>query len=306
MVYKVTTEKGEMLNMNNYACTTVYGDSVTGDTPLILKDTNGTIHIRTIETFEEGWIEYPQFKSDHTGLSEKQQIQPTQDWFVWTRGKKSEKGDWAKIKRFIRHKTDKQLYRVLTHTGCIDVTEDHSLLNSKGEKVKPKDVKIGDTLYHSYPEFDDNTVHLNDIVDALKNPLKLKTLQEKEAFVYGFFFADGSCGKYDTKSGIKYTWAINNQNKEWLENCQKILTELYGDRTSFVILETMESSGVYKLVPKGSIKFMVDRCRPLFYDKNKYKTVPNEIINGSVSIKKAFFAGYYAGDGDKCENTNCK
>jgi hypothetical protein len=32
----------------------------------------------------------------------------------------------------MRHKTTKRMYRVLTHTGVVDVTEDHSLLNKEG------------------------------------------------------------------------------------------------------------------------------------------------------------------------------
>ena len=45
---------------------------------------------------------------------------------------------------------------------------------------------------------------------------KERTLDEQRAFVYGFFFADGSCGTYHIKSGIKRTWAINNQSLNYL------------------------------------------------------------------------------------------
>lgn len=38
--------------------------------------------------------------------------------------------------------------RVLTHTGVADVTEDHSLLDEKGAKVRPTDIKLGDALMH--------------------------------------------------------------------------------------------------------------------------------------------------------------
>ena len=46
----------------------------------------------------------------------------------------------------------------------------------------------------------------------------------------------------------------------------------------------MKSSGVRKLVPKGSIKFMVDKFRDLFYDKDKYKIVPNHILNSIIML----------------------
>ena len=35
---------------------------------------------------------------------------------------------------------------------------------------------------------------------------------EKKAFIFGFFYGDGSCGKYDCLSGKKYSWALNNKN----------------------------------------------------------------------------------------------
>jgi len=68
----------------------------------------------------------------------------------------------------------------------------------------------------------------------------------------------------------------------------------------------MESSGVNKLVSKGSIKYMVNLFRPIFYDNNKYKIIPNKILNGTYNIRKNFFIGYYAADGYKCKNTNTK
>ena len=68
----------------------------------------------------------------------------------------------------------------------------------------------------------------------------------------------------------------------------------------------MKSSGVKKLVPKGNIKCMVDKYRPLFYDKDKYKTVPNQILNAKYNIRLHFFLGYYAADGDKCKTSKVR
>ena len=38
-------------------------------------------------------------------------------------------GKWVNIVRVIRHKTVKDIYRVNTQCGLVDVTSDHSLLN---------------------------------------------------------------------------------------------------------------------------------------------------------------------------------
>ena len=124
----------------------VYGDSVTGDTPLILKK-NNLVYIETISSIfdESKKQEYPGFKIfDKYVRLEKEYS--TSDYQIW-----SDIG-WVDIKRVIRHKCDKKIYRVLTHTGCVDVTEDHSLINSDLEPIKPTDLKIGDQLLHSFPK----------------------------------------------------------------------------------------------------------------------------------------------------------
>jgi hypothetical protein len=68
---------------------------------------------------------------------------------TWT-----EKG-WTNIQRVIRHKLakDKKLFRITTHSGSVVVTDDHSLITNDGKEIKPKDVKIGSKLLHSFPQF---------------------------------------------------------------------------------------------------------------------------------------------------------
>jgi DNA polymerase elongation subunit (family B) len=275
----------------------VYGDSVSGDTPLLLKAKDGKIEFKTIETLSEEWVPYEEFKPFDTNRKEKQQSKS--EYQVWT------ENGWANIKRVIRHKTNKKMYRVNTHTGCIDVSEDHSLLNVNKEKIKPTDCKVGTKLLHSYPEFEEsNTIKFVDIYNRL-SVIENLTIEEKEAFIFGFFYGDGSCGYYHCKSGNKYSWALNNKDKELLNKCLSYLKDIE-TMTDFTILETMKSSNVNKLVPKGSIKYMVNKYREIFYDKDKYKTVPKSILNANRNIRLQFLIGYYASDGSKCINEKTK
>ena len=294
----------------------IYGDSVTRDTPILLRNKDKKIRIKTIETLSNEWNSYEEFKPFDTNRTEKQQA--ICEYQVWSRN------GWTNIKRVIRHKTTKKIYRILTHTGVVDVSEDHSLLNSKNEIIKPIDCKVGETLLlQSYPKMEGDPIHLNELVSKIYDETVELTLEQKEAFIYGIFYGDGSCGKYETKWGVKYSWAINNQDTRLLNKTQKYLIDLYNNRTTiwgnqysnnclkkkietFKILETMKSSGVNKLVPKGSIKSMVDIFRPLFYDKDKYKIVPNKILNGNYNQRLYFLIGYYAADGDKCTNSKTK
>lgn len=120
----------------------IYGDSVTSDTPIIYRDSRGDINISTIEKLGNIWKSYEQFKSDDPTLKCKEQSKT--DVEVWTAN------GWKKVKRVIRHKTTKKIYRVLTHTGCVDVTEDHSLLDKNKNQIKPKDCKVGTELLHGF------------------------------------------------------------------------------------------------------------------------------------------------------------
>jgi hypothetical protein len=69
---------------------------------------------------------------------------------TWT-----EKG-WTRLYRVIRHPLAyfKNMVRVITPTGIVDVTDDHSLLTPDGVEISPKNLKKGtDLLHHSLPEY---------------------------------------------------------------------------------------------------------------------------------------------------------
>lgn len=124
-------------------------DSVSGDTPILIK-INEIITIINIEDLTSDYIKLDNGKE--YGIANAQ---------IWT-----ETG-WTNIKQIMRHKVSKQMYRVLTHTGCIDVTEDHSLIKSNGEEISPKDCKIGENLLHSYPKFKENMIDIPDNYKSL-------------------------------------------------------------------------------------------------------------------------------------------
>jgi len=305
-------------NYAQYKARVIYGDSVLGNTPLLLLDpaTNNII-IRTIETLADDnmWTPYNEFKPLDTDRSDKQQA--TCSYMVWTNGK------WSPIKRVIRHKTKKDIYRVTTHTGTVDVTEDHSLLDKDLNIIKPKSAVIGTELLHSFPDLNEITSttklqnykgipkSLNEIIKDIYNFDTINqniTVEEMEAFIFGFFFSDGSCNKYyyPGKGGYKYSWALNNADIRLLNKSLEYLKKIEHGKTNFKILDTIKSSNVYKLVPHKHIKYMVTKYRSIFYDKDSFKIIPDKILNSSYSIRYNFLLGYYAGDGSKCFNDKNK
>lgn len=104
------------------------GDSFTGDTPLFIKDNKtGLIDIKSIsELMNEEYInkdvlgrEYDYSKKDYKVLC---------------------RSGWVEPSYIYRHKTDKSIYRIEDDDMTVDVTEDHSLFNSKQEKIKPNEI----------------------------------------------------------------------------------------------------------------------------------------------------------------------
>ena len=129
----------------NYNADVIYGDSVMPYTPITYK-INNDIYVNTFENIDGDWINYREFKSNEQDRYNKEQYLPN-DMYVWT-----DLG-WAKIKRLIRHKTIKKIYRIITKLGIVDVTEDHSLIDNKRKIIKPSKCKIGQGLLHSKPIF---------------------------------------------------------------------------------------------------------------------------------------------------------
>ena len=253
----------------------IYGDSVVEDTPLLLRK-NGDVMIMTINELGNTWSEYHGDKLHDDNVK---------DYEVW-----SDLG-WTRIKNVIKHKTTKKVYEILTHTGCVRVTEDHSLLSPTGEKLSPKDCNIDSQILHSFPKIFNNNDNDNNITDDM-------------AYIYGFFVGDGSCGKYGKSNTIKYSWALNNADLELCENLKAKLENIY--KKKFVILDTIKSSGVYKVVPScGDIKTYAQLYRNKFYDNYKHKIIPSEIFTSSITTKEKFMEGFYAADGNRSDTKQC-
>lgn len=109
----------------------IYGDSVTHDTPLLIREDTKNLRVLTIEEvfMLSQEQEYPDFKP--WIATEKTQSLPNDIEVMSANG-------WSRIRRVIRHKTSKKIYRVFTNKGFVDVTEDHSLLDEFKNPIKPE------------------------------------------------------------------------------------------------------------------------------------------------------------------------
>lgn len=137
------TEKHGLVNTN---AEYIYGDSVANYTPVYLRIGGAVFDVCTIEEAAvkyggDCWVASSHGCDGDSDQKEYCELSGVESW--------SETG-WTNVSRIIRHRlaAHKKMVRVLTHTGLVDCTDDHSLLTPAGEPISPKDICVGNTLLH--------------------------------------------------------------------------------------------------------------------------------------------------------------
>lgn len=287
-----------------HGVTCVYGDSVSGNTPLLIK----TGHHIEIVRIKDLTLENP--------------------IYTWT------ENGWTRVQNIIKHElaTHKKMLRITTHTGIVDCTNDHSLVTSTGEAISPDDLEIGTELMHSFPteyvgmdctfEFcvRRTFVYKGKDYESGKEAARANGLKQQPASgiwkdvcrkisvdtniarLFGMFMGDGSCGIYGKGQKEKSTWAINNADLSLLIKYQQIASHIFPEMT-FKIHDTIKSSGVYKLAAcckqHGPVKKFCIIWRSLFYNSDKEKVVPGIILNSHPDVRCSFLCGLHDADGTK-------
>jgi hypothetical protein len=235
-------------------------DSVTYDTPLLLKNIDGLVEIRAIGDLTDKW------KVDTFG----KEIGTTNYYQIWT-----ETG-WTKIKKIIRHKVEKNIYRVLSNTGVVDVTEDHSLLKLDGQEISPIQCSLGLSLLHSFPNME----------------LEKKLPEISEEYVMGSFWRNGFC---TIKNKLCY-WCIYSTNWNHLVKCKNIMEKRY-----FFCFKIISSDHQMDIEPNIYYQLYVENVDnrqemaaryDRLYQSKLSGSLPVEILNGTYGTRKYFMEGY--------------
>jgi hypothetical protein len=232
----------------------VYGDSVIGKTPLLLRDPNTKlIYIKTIEEIynQNQQVNYPEFKIFDECIQSEKTFSHTH-FQVWSNN------NWTLIKKIIKHKTNKQIFKVITNSGIVEVTEDHSLLDDNLNIIKPIDCDLNTKLLTSYPIYFD-TIEQN--------------ISQDKALLYGFIF----CNKVQFK--VNNVLIIYNNNLKLLNVLKKLLEFEYLDIKVVI-------SNKNKLKISNSLQFIDD------YSNINNKNIPNIILNSTRQIIEKFLYGY--------------
>jgi DNA polymerase elongation subunit (family B) len=179
--YEYKTEKfGPVLTRAEY----VYGDSVANYTPVYIR-VNNKVVICTIEELACNYGNNNWIHCKEEGKQEKEfcELENVETW--------SDKG-WTKLYRVIRHQlaSHKKMMRIITSTGLVDVTDDHSLLLNDGNMISPKECSIGTKLlHHPLPNINSDILDMvNFLFDKIrtekilgKNKLEIDFTSQKNA-----------------------------------------------------------------------------------------------------------------------------
>ena len=258
-------------------------DSVTGNTPVYVKDKNNIIDIIPIEDLHNSENKREMYNGSNK---------------IWTRNK------WKNIEYTKKHKVNKPIHRIKCSDAMVDCTSDHSLFEA-------------DSLKEISPI---NIIERNSRIEITKKPtinnhnivINEFPLNEELAWLYGLFLAEGS---YSESIGLQHKstkWIRHSRNMSISINdkkvikkaqyiCNKYLTIVCGsDRGpgNINFYDTRKSSSTYRITGFGSKKAM-NFFRKYFYTLNKdHKKIPYPILNcNNFDILKSFIEGYELSDG---------
>jgi DNA polymerase elongation subunit (family B) len=185
-----TETNGPVLTKAEY----VYGDSVASYTPVYVKNTNNNImRICNIEDVANIYGNGEWIQSMEPGKQDKEVCYLTnvQTW--------SDLG-WTDLKCIIRHALapTKKMVRIITTSGLVDVTDDHSLLRPDGTEISPNDCTVGTELMHmqlptnDYIDTHPETISMLKTFASQYRAAEYCVLLEKMGFNYKIFEKDGT------------------------------------------------------------------------------------------------------------------
>lgn len=214
-------------------------DCFTDDTALLIRKQNSTSVVQIDSLFEDD-------KEISTQLVENIE--------VWSDSK------WVKIKAIRKKQTTKKILTINTYSGLVRCTEDHTFLLENGDEIKAKDIKVGDKLLRNrrlnyIPELKSDMSHVDiknvmqelqcykassytnkkDMLENINKELKYCSqyidsnkdeffdISKEEAWFWGLFFADGSCGIYTFPIDREKQTKINTEKsrKRWIQWVEK-------------------------------------------------------------------------------------
>lgn len=255
----------DLVNTSPVGATVIYGDSVQGDSNVIIKIDNKIKEIQIKELFAN--VDYKINNKEYSNCNNIEVL--TMD----------DNGNnvFKPIKYIMRHNSNKQMYRVqTTNINYIDVTEDHSIITMN------KDMN----LCYTKPNNFDSKQYL---IFNNKIPYQINSRQySKELYQFlGLFLGDGSIWKTNNK----YYYCSLSQGKDLDEILSKII----------IPLQTQGWIKHYWVKQKNDITInglnLVRMIQDVCLDINNKKMIPEFIYSETPENISNFISGLFQSDG---------
>jgi len=278
-------------------------DCFTNDTPLIVKK-NNKIDIISIENFERKY-------------------NSTDTYEIWS------KEGWTKVLGVQKKASSKRIIEINSYCGIIKCTEDHKLMLENGDEVYAKDVKLGDKLLRTRriekKHVDINTTnkelstkcrehqvykkHLYTTIETMTKAIQFEnsfcspvsdveediTISKDEAYVWGLFFADGTCGIYTFESNRKKHTDYNTEKsrQRWQKKIETYTTRLEEDKSLSTRQRTETKQRLANAIEK-STRVSVEKTPSLMRTSYSY-SISNcdlDLLIKSKKIMETLYSDY--------------
>ena len=218
------TKNGPVLSKAEY----IYGDSVANYTPVYIKK-DGNFDIVTIEQLAKKYGNNNWTKCLEPGKQEKEvcELEGIETW--------TEKG-WTKLFRVIRHELapHKKMIRILTHTGLVDVTDDHSLITKDRQEISPKHVSIRTELLHNNLPIEKMMFEMDELYELTNNE-------------YHRIFTNNMM-----LDAAKFCYMLNKENKQF------IMKHISSEHIYIIVkneLDSLNNQSPFKVISKKEIAY---------------------------------------------------
>jgi len=285
--------------------TVVYGDSVSADTPLLVRRRrrrSGEVDYVTADRLASfascgraRSLEWSSYGGDKQAIALGTADDGDGEIDVWT-----ERG-WTQIRRIIRHYTHKRMYRVQTPLGCVDVTEDHSLLDNHANKVKPGDVRVGSPLLHAPHHVGSLGAHLGPtLVPHIQNDPCDSTAFWKErdaewAWLMGAFYVTATFETPGQHAPAAIVWHLPRESAHFRTRIVGALASTFGQisvSTAETETTTTTETTIHVSLDSGSLASPLREAFGCFYEgAGDGKRVPASIMRAPPSLVEAFLCG---------------
>ncbi|MBI2105755.1 GDP-mannose 4,6-dehydratase, partial [Candidatus Woesearchaeota archaeon] len=269
-VYSYWTTKNYREAYNIFACNGILfnHECISENTPLIVRNKSTQIisikRIKDIRRAREKGRNIQQWILDNIGIWDGEQFVDLK-LITATRRKRDDNNFHCKI--------------INTRHGVIETTNHHNLIDYNNQKIRAREVDIGQKLLHkTFPAGEE-----------------ISRLSEEEALFLGMMVGDG----YISEDGEK------GQFSNMDEKIIKVMGDLWR-KIALGSIITKEYKTEYGKTKQTSLKGnsgYLKLARKEIYTYDKFKKVPDRILNGSKNIKLAFLMGYNITDGLKSNPT---